>query len=186
MDASPNGSALPEPALSQASRPERSQDPTPEAGASPWPLSRALLQLILEDRTTDRFVCERVWERLGYRPGVDASGAWLAGDGTPPSWATAYPQAPPLVAERPASVALTRSIPAPFKQLLKEQLGFSGYRIGELYPRRTRRATAVSWLLAWLAEAGLDLPTLGPLPEPLAPPVDPVLGHPDDRLPSPL
>ena len=31
-----------------------------------WPLSRSLLMQILEDRCSDRFVCERVWERLGY------------------------------------------------------------------------------------------------------------------------
>ena len=155
--------------------------------ASPWPLSRALLELILADRTSDRFVCERVWERLGYGPeGPDPLGPWRAGPGTPTDWAAAYPQAPPLVAERPASVALTRSIPAPFKQLLKEQLGFSGYRIGELYPRRTRRATAVSWLLAWLAAAGQELPEQGPLPTPLDPPADPVIGHDDDRPPTPL
>lgn len=163
---------------------------TPPSGpeeSSLWPLSRALLELILADRTTDRFVCERVWERLGYvSAGPDPSAPWLAGPATPPAWAAAYPQAPPLVAERPASVALTRSIPAPFKQLLKEQLGFTGYRIGELYPRRTRRATAVSWLLAWLAQAGIALPSQGPLPVPLAPPEDPVLGHGEDRAPSPL
>jgi len=176
MVSPPSGSGLPGLGSSQASSP----------AGSPWPLSRALLELILADRTTDRFVCERVWERLGYRPLAEATGPWLAGESTPPAWAEAYPQAPPLVAERPASVALTRSIPAPFKQLLKEQLGFSGYRIGELYPRRTRRATAVSWLLAWLAEAGEDLPTQGPLPEPLEIPADPVLGHAEDRLPSPL
>ncbi|WP_295460185.1 DUF1823 family protein, partial [Synechococcus sp. UW140] len=35
------------------------------------------------------------------------------------------------------------------KQLLKEELGFKGYQINQLVPRLTRRATAVSWLLAW-------------------------------------
>ena len=34
---------------------------------SPWPLSRLLLARILEDRISDRFVAERVWERLGYQ-----------------------------------------------------------------------------------------------------------------------
>ena len=161
--------------------------PGPDASAGIWPLSRALLELILADRTTDRFVCERVWERLGYRPvTADPAALWLAGPDTPPDWAATFPQAPPLVAERPASVALTRSIPAPLKQLLKEQLGFTGYRIGELYPRRTRRATAVSWLLAWSAQAGEVLPEEGVMPIPLEPPADPVIGHPEDRLPSPL
>jgi hypothetical protein len=77
-------------------------------------------------------------------------------------------------------VALTRSIPKQHKQLLKEQLGFGGYRIGELYPRRTRRATAVNWLLAHLAELGEPLPEGGPLPELREQPADPVAGHPGD------
>ena len=81
---------------------------------------------------------------------------------TPPDWADAFPQAPELIAERPASVRLTRSILKEHKQLLKQQLNFAGYRIGELYPRRTRRATAVNWLLAWLAQQGEPLPEQGP------------------------
>ena len=147
-----------------------------------WPLSRALLQMILEDRTSDRFVAERVWERLGYQPPADQNPAapWLAGPQTPESWQEVFPQAPELIATRPASVALTRSVPKPLKQLLKQQLGFTGYKIGELYPRRTRRATAVNWLLAWLAEREEPLPEEGPLPDPLTPPLDPVCGHPGD------
>ena len=43
-------------------------------------------------------------------------------------------EAPELIAERPASVRLTRSVPKEHKQLLKQQLNFAGYRIGELYP----------------------------------------------------
>jgi hypothetical protein len=88
--------------------------------------------------------------------------------------------APELIATRPASVRLTRSIAAEHKQLLKQQLGFAGYRIGDLYPRRTRRATAVNWLLAQLAERGEPLPELGPLPPLLEPPLDPLQGHPGD------
>jgi len=149
-----------------------------------FPLSRLLLEAVLADRTSDRFVCELVWRRLGYRPPMqspDTSAPWSAGPDTPPGWAEAFPQAPELIATRVASVQLTRSIPAPHKQLLKEQLGFSGYRIGELYPRRTRRATAVNWLLAHLAERGEPLPQVGPMPELLEPPIDPAKGHPEDR-----
>ncbi len=149
------------------------------AAEVPFPLSRLLLEAVLADRTSDRFVCRLVWERLGYRP--DAEGAsWQAGPATPAAWAEAFPMAPQLIAERPASVRLTRSIPPEHKQLLKTQLGFAGYRIGELYPRRTRRATAVSWLLAHLAGRGDGLPEEGPLPELLDPPGDPVAGHPGD------
>jgi len=145
-----------------------------------WPLSRSLLEAVLTDRLSDRFVAELVWERLEYRRQSDGNGPWLAGPQTPEPWSVAFPEAPEVVATRPASVALTRSIPREHKQLLKEQLRFAGYRIGELYPRRTRRATVVSWLLAWLADQGGELPSAGPLPVLLDPPVNPVQGHPGD------
>ena len=151
--------------------------------SNPFPLSRDLLEAVLADRLSDRFVCELIWPRLGYRPVAapsTASGSWIAGPATPTEWAEAFPEAPELIATRPASVRLTRSIPAEHKQLLKQQLGFAGYRIGELYPRRTRRATAVNWLLAHLAERGNSLPDTGPLPPLLEPPADPVQGHPGD------
>jgi len=151
----------------------------PDGAPGPFPLSRALLEAVLDDRTSDRFVCRLVWERLGYRSTAD--GRWQAGPETPTAWAEAFPEAPELIAERPASVRLTRSIPPEHKQLLKQQLGFAGYRIGGLYPRRTRRATAVNWLLAHLAERGEPLPQAGPLPELLPVPADPVAGHPGDR-----
>ena len=144
-----------------------------------WPLSRLLLNRILDDRISDRFVAERVWERLGYQP--DGEGLiWLAGAETPSAWREAFPQAPEVISIRPASVQLTRSIPREHKQLLKEQLKFAGYRIGELYPRRTRRATAVNWLLAWLAFHKQVLEEEGPLPLLLDPPLNPVSGHPGD------
>jgi len=154
------------------------------------PLSRALLEAVLADQLSDRFVCELVWDRLGYQPPeTSATGEanpgpdpapWTAGPATPPDWAEAFPTAPECIATRPASVRLTRSIAAEHKQLLKQQLGFCGYRIGELYPRRTRRATAVNWLLADLARRGESLPETGPLPPLLPPPNDPVQGHPGD------
>ena len=151
-----------------------------QAAASPdsFPLSRALLEAVLADRVSDRFVCELIWPRLGYLP--DGSGTWSAGPAVGAAWREPFPIEPQFIAERPPSVALTRSIAKQHKQLLKEQLGFAGYRIGELYPRRTRRATAVNWLLAQLAERGEPLPKTGPLPELLPAPADPVAGHPGD------
>jgi hypothetical protein len=146
---------------------------------SPFPLSRALLEAVLADRLSDGFVSELIWSRLGYVPDAEGDG-WSAGPGTPPEWRESFLRAPQVIAERPASVALTRSIPKVHKQLLKEQLGFAGYRIGELYPRRTRRATVVNWLLAHLAERGESLPETGPLPDLLPVPADPVKGHPGD------
>ena len=147
-----------------------------------WPLNRPLLEAVLADRLSDRLVAELVWERLGYRQQSGGGGPWLAGPQTPEAWRDAFPEAPEVVASRPASVALTRSSPREHKQLLKEQLHFAGYRIGELYPRRTRRATVVSWLLAWLADQGDELPSAGPLPELRDPPENPVQGHPGDAL----
>ena len=94
-----------------------------------WPVSRALLQQILEDRCTDRFVCECIWARLGYVPKGDQ---WHAGPTTSKDWSDAFPLGPELIAQRPAYVRLPRSIPKPLKQLLKEQLGFAGYKIGGL------------------------------------------------------
>ncbi|MCP9809240.1 DUF1823 family protein [Cyanobium sp. HWJ4-Hawea] len=143
-----------------------------------YPLSRALLEAVLADRTSDRFVCELIWPRLGYAP--DGSGTWSAGPATDALWREPFPLEPQFIAQRPASVALTRSIPKQHKQLLKQQLGFAGYTIGELYPRRTRRATAVNWLLAYLAERNEPLPATGLLPELLEPPANPVAGHPGD------
>ena len=145
-----------------------------------WSLSRPLLMAILEDRLSDQFVAQLVWERLGYRPSTGADGMWRAGPQTPADWSEAFPEAPPVIAARPAAVRLTRSIPKPYKQLLKEQLHFTGYRIGELYPRRTRRATVVNWLLAFLALEGQPLLEEGALPPLLAAPADPVQGHPGD------
>ena len=146
--------------------------------AEPFPLSRALLEAVLADRTSDRFVCALIWPRLGYAP--DDSGVWSAGPGTNADWLEAFPVEPQFIAERPPSVRLTRSIAKEHKQLLKQQLGFAGYTIGELYPRRTRRATAVNWLLAHLAERGEPLAETGPLPAFMDPPADPVIGHPGD------
>jgi hypothetical protein len=123
-------------------------------------------------------VCELIWPRLGY--GLDGAGIWSAGPAASAHWRESFPIEPQFIAERPPSVALTRSIAREHKQLLKEQLGFGGYRIGELYPRRTRRATAVNWLLAHLAERGETLPDSGPLPELLEPPAEPMAGHPGD------
>ncbi len=149
-----------------------------DATAIAPPLSRALLEAVLVDRTSDRFVCGLIWPRLGYGP--DAAGVWRAGPSTEAPWRERFPVEPAFIAERSASVALTRSIPAEHKQLLKQQLGFAGYRIGTLTPRRTRRATAVNWLLAHLAGRGEPLPEHGPLPPLLEPPPDPLRGHPGD------
>ncbi|ABX08318.1 DUF1823 family protein [Prochlorococcus marinus] len=145
-----------------------------------WPLSRSLLMEILVDHISDRFVCILVWERLGYQEKKDVPNLWVAGSDTSIYWSEKFPEAPEVIAQRVGSVYLTRSIPKEHKQSLKKILGFEGYRIDELYPRRTRRATAVNWLLSWILLQGIDLPEQGPLPALLLTPDNPANGHPGD------
>ncbi len=146
-----------------------------------WPLSKKLFKAILSDQISDRFVSELIWERLGYVPSLGEENLWLAGKCTPKEWIEKFPNAPEVIASRTASVFLTRSIPKHLKQLLKQRLDFGGYRIGELYPRRTRRATSVNWLLAWMEQSGLKLSEKGIMPDLLDVPLDPTMGHPGDR-----
>ncbi len=145
-----------------------------------WPLSSILLRKILADETTDQFVAALVWERLGYLPGETSLGNWHPSTDTPSDWKATFPKAPEIIAQRKASVCLTRSIPKKYKQLLKEELKFSGYSIGELYPRRTRRATAVNWLLAWGSITKQDLLEKGAYPPLSLPPENPAYGHQGD------
>jgi hypothetical protein len=141
-----------------------------------WPICKELLFLILEDKVSDVFVCELVWERLFYKRELNMN-VWLPSALTPTYWSEKFEEAPQIISERLASVYLTRSIPKEHKQGLKKFLNFEGYKINELYPRRTRRATAVNWLIYWANENdsisnGNDL-----IPSPSSPPVNPVKGH---------
>ncbi len=151
-----------------------------DQGINLWPLSKNLLKEILDDHISDRFVSQLIWERLGYNPCIGVENPWIAGSYTPTDWYEKFPIAPEVIAHRPASVFLTRSIPKNHKQLLKERLNFPGYRINELYPRRTRRAIAVNWLLAWLEQTGGKLVDNSKLPPLLGTPQDPTKGHPGD------
>jgi len=109
------------------------------------PLNHQTLWQILDETLPDATVNQLVWTCLGYRwDGV----AWDS-QGVDPAWREPYPTPPDFIDSRPATVQLTRSIPPQYKQLLKEELGFTGYPIKDLTPRRTRRATAVSWLLSY-------------------------------------
>ncbi len=146
-----------------------------------WPLSKTLLKAILADKITDSFVAHLVWERLGYMPySSEDNRTWIAGPETPSDWRESFPKAPQVIANRKASVHLTRSIPREYKQLLKQELGFKGYRIGDLYPRRTRRATVVNWLLAWILIHEENLMENGEIPVLRIPPDNPMYGHPGD------
>ncbi len=103
---------------------------------------------ILNNEIDDATVNQLVWHCLGYRYNT-ATQKWDHQEVTP-EWQSEYPEPPDFIDSRPATVKLTRSIPAENKQLLKEQLGFKGYKIGEFGPRETRRATAANWLLSYL------------------------------------
>jgi Domain of unknown function (DUF1823) len=114
------------------------------------PLDDRLIWSIVNESITDLQVNQILWHYLGYRYNpVDRT--WDLSQ-VASEWLSVYPTPPDFIASRPATVKLTRSIPPQHKQLLKEQLGFKGYKIGEFGPRQTRRATAASWLLAYLAD----------------------------------
>jgi Domain of unknown function (DUF1823) len=121
-------------------------------GRLTWPSLPALntntIRAILNQEIPDMMINQLLWQALGYRFNT-ATQLWdtsLVSE----DWIADYPQPPDFIAGRPASVKLTRSIPAENKQLLKEKLGFKGYKIGEFGPTETRRATAANWLLGYL------------------------------------
>ena len=141
-----------------------------------WPISRKLLFLVLEDKVSDVFVCELVWERLFYTREKNTNN-WISSRLTPAYWSDKFVKAPQIISERIASVHLTRSIPKEYKQGLKNFLNFKGYKINELYPRRTRRATAVNWLIYWAIENDCFSNDNGIIPSLNLPPVNPAKGH---------
>lgn len=111
-------------------------------------LTTATLWGIINDEISDDIAHQLVWHCLGYR--LDpASGQWDSSE-VASEWQQEYPEPPKFIESRPATVKLTRSIPAEHKQLLKEQLGFKGYTVDELVPRKTRRATIANWLLSYM------------------------------------
>ena len=141
-----------------------------------WPLSKKLLFSILNDQVSDVFVCELIWERLFYTK-ERSSKYWVSSEYTSLYWSGKYNKAPQIISERGASIHLTRSIPKDHKQNLKNILHFKGYKINELYPRRTRRATAVNWLIFWAIESQSKLKVNDKLPILSSPPINPIKGH---------
>ncbi|HAG80746.1 MAG TPA: DUF1823 domain-containing protein [Cyanobacteria bacterium UBA12227] len=118
------------------------------------PLNTETIWAILNEDIDDDTVNKLVWNCLGYRYNSETN-TWESTE-VLPEWKEEYPEPPNFIESRPATVKLTRSIPQANKQLLKEQLGFKGYKIGEFGPRQTRRATAANWLLSYMKEAGLN------------------------------
>jgi len=116
------------------------------------PLTVETIWSILREEIDDETVNRLTWHYLGYRY-VPESDRWDA-SAVAADWRETYPEPPDFIDSRPATVKLTRSIPKPYKQLLKEDLGFQGYKIGEFGPRQTRRATIANWLLGVMRDRG--------------------------------
>lgn len=117
------------------------------------PLNTGTIWAILNDEIDDDGVNQLVWHCLGYC--YDELAGWDTTD-VAPEWRNEYPEPPDFIDSRPATVKLTRSIPPENKQLLKEHLGFAGYKVGEFGPRQTRRATAANWLLSYMQVSGSE------------------------------
>ena len=154
-------------------------DFSPQEKKFTWSLSKKLLLAILDDQVSDVFVCELIWERLFYIKKTSIKN-WISSENTPPYWSEKYNNAPEIISERGASIHLTRSIPKNHKQNLKKILDFKGYKINELYPRRTRRSTAANWLIFWAIESKSSLKEHDKLPLLCSPPSNPLNGHQGD------
>ncbi|MEC4984950.1 MAG: DUF1823 family protein [Oscillatoria sp. PMC 1068.18] len=113
-------------------------------------LNNETIWAILNEELDDETVNQLVWDCLGYR--YHESNQTWDNTAVADDWREKYPEPPDFIANRPPTVQLTRSIPKENKQLLKEYLGFKGYKIGEFGPRQTRRATMANWLLSYLKD----------------------------------
>ncbi len=114
------------------------------------PLNDDTIWAILKDEIDDRTVNYLVAYYLGYRYN-EIEQTW-DNKNVLPEWKDEYTQPPDFIENRLPTVKLTRSIPRENKQLLKEYLGFQGYKLGEFSPRETRRATAANWLLSYMKQ----------------------------------
>lgn len=114
------------------------------------PLNTETIWAIINEKLDDATVNQLLWHYLGYR--YDSSTGQWDNSQVALEWQGEYSQPPDFIESRPATVKLTRSIPPENKQMLKEKLGFKGYKIGEFGPRQTRRATAANWLLSHLQQ----------------------------------
>lgn len=111
------------------------------------PLNDDTIWQIINEKLDNNIVNKLVWYYLGYR--YDSVHKKWDISQVEKSWGEEYPEPPDFIAHRPPNVKLTRSIIPENKQLLKEELGFQGYKIGEFGPPQTRRATIANWLLEY-------------------------------------
>lgn len=119
------------------------------------PLNTDTVWGILKDQIDDTTVNQLVWHYLGYH--YDSTTDKWDNSKVIPEWRDEYPEPPNFLESRPATMKLTRSIPKEYKQIVKEKLGFKGYKIGEFTPRETRRATAANWLLSYWQQQNPEL-----------------------------
>lgn len=141
---------------------------TREGPPRPEELANENLLKIVRQECSDLEVNTLVWKCLGYRYGVDGNGAPRWDDaGCFPNWRTRYPVPPDFVGMRRdyrkdvdepslrSNQALVRTIPLDNKQQLKLHLkpfGFTGFKLKELTPNKTRRAQCANWLLYYREE----------------------------------
>lgn len=120
------------------------------------------LLAIIHGDTPDEWVNEIVRSFLGWRQ--MENGEWND-DLVESTWKEVYKRGPPNFIgkegdytpklDRPVKIAvqnLSKSIPPEHKQSLKpamKPLGFSGWKVADLTPNRTRRAQAVNWIIYW-------------------------------------
>ena len=119
------------------------------------PLNTETIWAIIKAEIDDHTVNQLVWHYLGYRYN-SVENTW-DNSNVSEEWRSQYPEPPDFIADRPPTVKLTRSIPNPNKQLLKQKLGFQGYKVGEFTPTQARRATMANWLLNYMQENGIPI-----------------------------
>lgn len=115
---------------------------------------------ILKIECNDLEVNTLMWKCLGYRFNEEKE-EWEATE-VFPKWKGNYPTPPDMLGmariysrevdkvSLKANQSVVRSIPRDHKQSLKtilRPLGFTGYKIAELTPNKTRRAQCANWLL---------------------------------------
>ena len=132
---------------------------------APLPLTVKDLLAIILGEMPDAWVNEILLTLLGWRRADDEK--W-DNSNVPDEWRKPYPDSPPDFIGSPTNYSpaidlpvkramqkLNRTIEPESKQQLKQILkphGFKGWKINELTPNRTRRATAVNYILFWYKE----------------------------------
>lgn len=128
-------------------------------------LSNENLYKILMIQCSDLEVNTLVWKCLGYR--FDEETEEWTNEEVFPKWREKFPDPPDLIGMQriyskevdtpslKSNQQLVKSVPVDNKQSLKvhlKPLGFTGYKIAELTPNKTRRAQCANWLLYYREE----------------------------------